>query len=85
MNFLEKYFGQKEPVVPVDFSGLLNVNNIESIHITASKKWFSDEFRFYSNVTFTKNGETLKKEFEGTSLSDVYQKVYNFCSQIQKM
>lgn len=85
MNFLEKYFGPKEAVAPVDFSGLLNVNNIESIHITASKKWFSNEFRFYSDITFTKDGETLKKEFNGTSLNEVYRKVYDFCSQIQKM
>lgn len=66
----------------MDFSELLNVNNIESIHITASKRLFSDEFRFYSNVTFTKDGETFKKEFKGNSLNDVYQQVYDFCSKL---
>ena len=71
-------------VVPIDFSGLLNVNCIESIHITALKR-YREGYMFYSDITFTKDGETLKKEFEGTSLDDVYQKVYNFCSQIQNI
>lgn len=81
MNNVSEFFGNRNPAL-VDFSGLLNLRSIESITIKGYKRLFGDSFKFYSTVTFNKNGETLTKEFDGDSLSDAYQKVYDFCSKL---
>lgn len=82
MNLLKEWFGPRESISSIDFSGLLNPNCIESVHITAYKSCISERFIFSSSVTFNKDGNSFMKEFKGNSLNDVYQQVYNFCSEL---
>ena len=82
MNLLEEWFGSRESVSSIDFSGLLNPNCIEDIIIRAYKSCISERFLFKSSVTFKKDGNSFMKEFKGSSLNDVYQQVYDFCSKL---
>lgn len=82
MSLLEEWLGSRNSVSSIDFSGLLNLNYIENIHIIAYKSCISERFIFSSSVTFNNDGNSFTKEFKGSSLNDVYQQVYDFCSNL---
>ena len=57
----------------------ISVDNIVDIYISYSTTLYKS---FTGSVTFRKNNTTLKQNFKGDSLSNVYLQIYNFCNSL---
>ena len=51
---------------------------ITDINIFMRKNW-SDEYRYYGYVNFENGNTKGEMRFEGESLEDVYNQIYQFC------
>lgn len=78
----QKLFG-KGPL-PSVIENPFNIENIEGIQIFYGKYLISRKPYFNGKVQFKKGNTRGEQNFDGNDLSDVFNKIMNFCKELER-
>lgn len=61
---------------------IIDLSNVTEINITFNLAIFTGRPRFTGYIKFEKNNTSLRQDFNGKNIGDVYLQIFNFCNSL---